>query len=107
MGGWLASVPPWRRPIRPAGRKGRLLPAPSVHPSQPEGEREICAVRADALGQLSERPVDMSVDFVGLGVDQTRRNAGDHMLERGTPLQCESALPKSQSEMHKKPEQQQ
>jgi hypothetical protein len=29
------------------------------------------------------------------------------MFERGTPLQCDSALPKLQSEVHKKPEQQQ
>jgi len=48
----------------------------------------------------------MRVDLARLGVDQTRRDTGDHMLKRGTPLQCEGSRPELQAEMDKKHEQQ-
>jgi len=39
------------------------------------------------LCQLSQRPVDLPVNLARLGVNQTRRDAGDHVLVRGAALQ--------------------
>jgi hypothetical protein len=49
----------------------------------------------------------LSADLVCPRVDQARRDAGDHMLECGTPLQRHGPPPELQSEVDKESEQKQ
>ena len=59
------------------------------------------------LREFSQRPFNLVVNLARLGVDQTRRDAGDHVLICGAALQCDSSGPELQSEMDKKSEQKQ
>ena len=57
------------------------------------------------LRQFGERSADLRVDLARLGVDQTRRDAGDNMLVRGATTQSERPRSEPEPEMDKKPEQ--
>ena len=96
-----------RRLIWPAGTEGRPLAAPSVYPGQHAGHCQISAICCDKLRQFRQRPLDMGFELVRLGVDQARRDAGDHMLECGPPPQCNGSRSKPQTELDKNPQQQQ
>jgi hypothetical protein len=55
---------------------------------------EIGAVCNDALCQLGERLLDKRAHFMGLSVDEARRDCGDHVLERSAVLQRTPPHPK-------------
>jgi hypothetical protein len=55
---------------------------------------EISAVCNDALRQLGEGLLDKRAHLMGLSINESRRDRGDHVLERGAVLQRKPPHPK-------------
>src|ERR1700680_2194731 len=75
------------RSIRPVRRKNSPFPAPGMHARRRSWEHEVGSVRADELCQPGKRLLDKRADLGRGGVGETRRYAGNHVLEGGALLQ--------------------
>src|SRR5262249_49382073 len=76
----------WRS-IRPAWRECHSVPAPHVYLGRLTRHHEIRAVRVNKFRQFGQRSVDLRDNLTRLGVNQTRRDTGDHVLVCGAALQ--------------------
>ena len=60
---------------------------------------KIGAVRIDAAPHVGERLCDLGTDILRRNVDEAHRDACDHMLQRGAPLQRLGARPQPQAKI--------
>ncbi len=59
---------------------------------------QIGAIRTEIISQFGNRSFDLPRQLGGLVVDEARRDAGDHMLERGAAAQRPCARTQLQTE---------
>jgi len=75
------------RSFRPAELKCHPLSAPRIYLSRVTRDYEIRAVGMKEFREFRQPPFNLVLNLARLGVDQTRRDARDHMLICGAALQ--------------------